>query len=258
LPALADDGSTAPATVPRFWFFLVASYASAVTLAFVFLLLTLGRMKTHPLESLPDIVPKIKHGEVALQVAPPDANVPAGHVLALGESRRFGSVKVTPLQVTQGPLRFENILNANAATRPPSDPVLKLWLKFENVSGNQQFMPLDPVLLFKRHYEDFGNRVLTNQFLCRKDQRRRDGDLHHVYELSATSEYRIAGQDLETVLGPGQSLETFIPSEERLDGLTGNLVWRVQFRKGYHPRTFHGVTTLIDVPFNRSDVKKES
>lgn len=258
MPDIVNTGPTAVAMVPRFWFFMVASYASAMTLAFVFLLLTLGRIKTHPLENLPDVVPKIqKSGEVALQVAPPEANVAPGHLLALGESQRFGSLKVTPLRVTQGPLRFEHMLN-DSAGRSTTEPVLKLWLRFENVSRDQEFMPLDSVLLFKRHYGDFGSRVLTNQFLCRADQRRRDGDLHHLYELSATSEFRIAGQNLETELGPGKSFETFIPSDEHIDDLVGDLVWRVQFRKGYHHHTRHGVTTLIDVPFRRSDVKNES
>jgi hypothetical protein len=258
MPVMAAAGPTEVATVPRFWFLIVASYASAVTLAFLFLLLTLGRMKTHPLESLPDVVPKIQKGEVALEVAPPDANVAPGHVLSLGETRRFGNLNVTPLRVTEGPLRFEHVLNASAADRPPSDPVLKLWLKFENVSRNQSFMPLDALLLFKRYYQEFGKPVLTNQFLCQKSERRRGGILHYVYELSATSEYRIVGQNLDRELGPGQSVEIFIPSEELIDDLTGDLVWRVQFRKGYHPRTFHGVTTLIDVPFNRSDVKNDT
>ena len=132
--------------------------------------------------------------------------------------------------------------------------MLKLWLRFENVSRNQSFSPLDPLLLFKRYYQDLG-RVVTNQFLCRADQRRKDGDLHHMFELSSSSEFRIAGQHLDAVLGPGDSVETFVPSDENIDDLTGDLVWRVQFRKGYHPSTRHGVTTLIDVPFNRSDVK---
>lgn len=257
MPTIVDHGPTPVPMVPRFWFMLAASYASAVTLAFLFLLLTLGRIKTHPLENLPDVVPKIQNGEVALQVAPPDANVAPQHVLALGETRRFGSVNVTPLKVTQGTLQFEHVLKDPTAQRASSQPVLKLWVRFENVSRNQTFSPLDATLLFKRHYADFGNTVLTNQFLCRTEERKRGDGLHHPYELSATSEFRIAGQNLDSVLSPGQSVELFIPSEERIDDLTGDLVWRVQFRKGYHHRTLHGVTTLIDVPFRRQDVSTE-
>jgi hypothetical protein len=243
-------------TVPRFWFLIAVSYASAVTLAFLFLLYLFSHIRTHRLENLPDVVPNIQNGEVALEVAPPDADVPRGHVLHLGESQRFGSLRVTPLRVTEGPLEFEHKLEDPEAARSSSQPVLKLWLRFENVSQDQRFSPLDPLLLFKRHYHELGH-VLTNQFLCRTDERRKDGDLHYVYELSPSSEFEIAGEQLGAVLGPGESVETFIPSEENLDGLTGDLVWRVQFRKGYHPRTRHGVTTLIDVPFRRSEVAAE-
>jgi hypothetical protein len=257
IPLIQTGTPIPPATVPRFWFLVVASYASAMTLAFVFTLLQLAAAKSHQLESLPDVVPKIRNGEVALQIVPPEADVPKGHVLALGESQRYGSVKVTPLRVTQGTLAFEHLLQDPAAVRPPSEPVLKLWLRFENVSRDQKFAPLDPLLLYKRHYGDFGARVLTNQFLCQADQRQRDGNLHHVYELSPTSEFHVAGQKLDTVLEPGAALETFVPSGEQIADLTGDLVWRVQFRKGYHPRTFHGVTTLIDVPFHRRDVTVE-
>ena len=248
--------SAAPATVPKFWFFLVASYASAVTLALLFVLFLIGKIKLHPLESLPDIVPEVRNGEVELKVASPDYDVAPGHVLRVGQSQRFGSLQVTPLRVTEGPLRFEHVLNTAAIQRPPSEPVLKLWLKFENVSSSQTFAPLDPLLLFRREYQ--GRRALTNQFLCAREERRRDGDLRYLYEMSATSEFRLAGQQLETSLAPGQTWETFIPSEERIEDLTGDLVWRVQFRKGYHARTRHGVTTLIDVPFQRKDVKLET
>lgn len=258
LPTISPRDTTAPATVSRSVFLIVASYASALTLAFVFLLLQFLYVKTHQLESLPDLVPEIRHGEAALKIAPPDAKVAPGHVLAVGKSRRYGSLKVTPLKITQGTLRFEHALNDPAAQRTPSEPVLKLWLRFENVSRDQRFSPLDSLLLFKRHYQGLGEPDLTNQFLRPVEEGRSEGSLHYVFELSPTSEFRIAGQQLNKVLGPGESLETFIPSEEQIDDLNGDLVWRVQFRKGYHPRTRHGVTTLIDVPFHRNDVKIES
>lgn len=258
LPEISAGVAAAPAMVSRSLFLMVASYASALSLAFVFLLLQFLSVRTHQLESLPDVVPEIRNGEVALKIAPPDANVAPGHILAVGESQRYGSLKVTPLRVSLGALRFEHALHDPTAQRSPSEPVLKLWLRFENVSRDQRFSPLDSLLLFKRHYQGLGKPELTNQFLCRTDERHPDGNLHHVFELSPTSEFRIAGQQLDQVLGPGESLETFIPSAEQIDDLTGDLVWRVQFRKGYHPRTRHGVTTLIDVPFHRNDVKLES
>ena len=47
-------------------------------------------------------------------------------------------------------------------------------------------------------------------------------------------------------------------SEEEAVELKGDLVWRVQIRKGYHPQSLRGVTTLIDVQFNSQDISNES
>ena len=52
-------------------------------------------------------------------------------------------------------------------------------------------------------------------------------------------------------------METFIPSEEDARNLSGDLVWRFQFRKGYNPTSKRGVTTLIDVRFNSKDIKDD-
>jgi CRISPR/Cas system CSM-associated protein Csm4 (group 5 of RAMP superfamily) len=71
------------------------------------------------------------------------------------------------------------------------------------------------------------------------------------------SEFRMVGQNLSIDLEPGEKLETFIPSDEEATSLSGDLVWRVQFRKGYNPSSKRGVTTLIDVRFNSRDVKDE-
>ncbi|MFG0241087.1 MAG: hypothetical protein ACF8CY_08595, partial [Gimesia chilikensis] len=59
-------------------------------------------------------------------------------------------------------------------------------------------------------------------------------------------------------LEPGQSFETFVATNEAgIDSLTGELVWRLQIRKGYNPKSHRGVTTLIDVVFNSDQIQKE-
>jgi hypothetical protein len=73
------------------------------------------------------------------------------------------------------------------------------------------------------------------------------------------SEWLIVGQHTNAIVEPHQSLETFVPSEEEnLQDLTGDLVWRVHFRKGYGPKTGNGVTTLIDVRFNSDEIKSDA
>lgn len=244
-----------PAAVPWNWFVIVLSYASAVTIVLLYLWLTEGLRRQHALESLPDLVPEVHNGQVAMKVPPPQANVAPGHVLRLGESQRYGSLKVTPVKVTRGPLQFVHAFQEKGAQRQPTQPVWKLWLRFENVSRDQRFAPLDRTLVYKRI---FRRRVYTNNFLCPVDQRREDGQLYYVYDMPEFSEFLVLGQNLGQRVAPGETWETFIPSEEGITEAQGEWVWRVQFRKGYHPVSGRGVTTLIDIHFHADEIIEEA
>lgn len=235
---------------------LIGSYASAVTIVLSYLLFF---TKAHPLESLPDIkVPTRKGGEVALTYYAPKNDLAPGHVLRLGQSERFGSVKVTPVKVTRGIVKFEHGREKGAEARSPTEPLLKLWLKFENVSRDQTFAPLDAMLMFKRKSKSFGETVYANNFLGAAADRKQGGTLLYVYDHPVYSEFVMADQKLDEQVAPGKSWLTFIPSEEEAVQLNGDLVWRFHFRKGYHPRSFNGVTTLVDVEFGSQDITDES
>ena len=236
---------------------VVWSYASAVTIVLVYLLFFI---KAHPLESLPDIkVPTRKGGEVARKYFAPKQELAPGHILRLGQSERFGSVKVTPVKVTRGIVKFEHGRQQGAEARQPTEPLLKLWLKFENVSRDQTFAPLDAVLLFKRNSnKPTGETVYANNFLGAAADRKQGGTLLYVYEHPVYSEFVMADQKLDKQVSPGKSWLTFIPSEEVAVQLNGDLVWRFQFRKGYHPKSRNGVTTLVDVEFSSQDITDES
>ncbi len=234
---------------------IVGSYASAVTLVLVYMLIF---SRTSALESLPDLKPPMnKNGEISWQYNPPVNNVAPGHVLSLGQSRRFGNVKVTPLKVTRGPVNFEHYAGLPGAARLPSEPVLKLWVKFENVSRNQTFSPLDPQLLFTRDVRNLGESIRANGFVTTEADRKKGKPLFYFFDIPVLSEFRIIGQNLNRDLAPGDTVESFVPSEEDALNLKGDLVWRFQFRKGYHPKSMRGVTTLIDVRFNSKDIVDE-
>lgn len=259
-PAAVLPAVTPGDVVPRKQFLMVASYASAVTLILIYVLF-LRPVRTHQLESLPDLKPPVDaSGEVGMKVAPPDADVAPGHVLRLGESRRFGNVRVTALRVTRARLAFRHFDKSNKSKRESSAPVLKLWLKLENVSSDQTFAPLDRLIVYKRGFADSGVIVKTNAFLGAETERRkgREGHLHYLYPLPEESEWLISGQVIDDELAPGATLETFLPSEENVD-LTGNdLVWRFQFRKGYNPGSHRGVLTLVDVRFRPDQIEDEA
>ncbi len=235
---------------------VVWSYASAVTIVLIYLLFFI---KAHPLESLPDIkVPTRKGGEVALTYYAPKNDLAPGHVLRLGQSERFGSVKVTPVKVTRGIVKFEHGREKGAEARSPTEPLLKLWLKFENVSRDQTFAPLDAMLMFKRKSKSFGETVYANNFLGAAADRKQGGTLLYVYDHPVYSEFVMADQKLDEQVAPGTSWLTYIPSEEEAVQLSGDLVWRFHFRKGYHPKSRNGVTTLVDVEFSSQDITDES
>ena len=70
------------------------------------------------------------------------------------------------------------------------------------------------------------------------------------------SNFVLTGQNAGKVVAPGETLETWIASEPIPDDWNpaGPLRWRVQFRKGVNSATKNGVTTLIDVNFNVSEI----
>ncbi|MBM4076758.1 MAG: hypothetical protein FJ267_14110, partial [Planctomycetes bacterium] len=148
---------------------VVGTYASVVTILLIYQYLF---SRQHALESLPDLVPPIQNGSVGWIGVKPEHEAAPGHKLVLGQSQRFGNIRVTPLKVTRSPLTFEHYLGEKSAAREPSQPVLKLWLKFENVSTNQSVAPLDRTLLFKRRYDADGNGgIFSYGFIGMKSNR---------------------------------------------------------------------------------------
>ncbi|QDT87854.1 hypothetical protein [Gimesia chilikensis] len=255
-----------PKTVSKRLFTLTLTYAIAATIMVAMLLYAKYQGDPHQLESLPDLKPPIKNDEIALQLVPENAELPPGHTLQLGgPGRRFGNVMVTPLRVTRGPLEFEHYTGDASRTREPtSSDVLKLYLKFENMSDDQTFEPLDQKLLLSRvPGKNPDSPMRANNFVSRVDQLHPDGERVLVYDMPPSWEWNIKGQNINQEstpqkLEPGQSFETFVATNEAgIDSLTGELVWRLQIRKGYNPKSHRGVTTLIDVVFNSDQIQKE-
>ncbi len=242
-------------TVSKAMFVVLISYASAMTLGFGWLLY---QMKTGGagggLEALPDPVPAKKTG---FQWYPPRTVMTAGHNLEIGDSQRFGNIKVTVLKVTRGPIKFQHFANANQSRRP-TFPVLKLWLRFENVSEDQVIAPLDDQLLFRRSGNNY-TEYKSSQFVCRSDEKNKTKPkIVIAYDHIVGSGWDLANLPLEKPLAPRESREYYVPTcEQGLDDLVGNLVWRVHIRKGYSSKG-NGVTTLFEVHFNSKEIGDES
>lgn len=254
-PAPATARPPAEPGVSRFAFRLVVSYASAVTLAALYLLWqSTGK---GDLESLPDLEPpRVKGREASMLGVPPSAPMNPGHTLRLGESERFGSVRVTPLKVVREPIEFVHFDPSVKFEHGQTAPVLKLYLKFENVSVDQEFRPLDDKLVYNRQPDKKRPDLYrANNFVCNAGDKSDASKLILMYHRSPTDSFDVKGQNLSTEMKPGQTYETFLATtEEGLETLQGDLLWRVHFRKGYNPTSGRGVTTVIEVAFHTSEV----
>ena len=231
---------------------VVGSYASLLTIYAIYTIL-FGR--AHQLESLPDLKTVQQRGGRAA-VPAPENDLPPGHQLRLGQSQRYGEIQVTPIKVTRGPLVFTHYTGDATRERSPSEPVLKMWLKFENVSSGKAITPIDNTLMYFRRGLD--KVVSYNVIFPESERKNKKAQFFYNFDrIAADSEWLIVGQNANRVLAPHESFETFVPSEENINGLSGNFVWRVHIRKGYGPKTGNGVTTLIDIHFNSDDIKPD-
>lgn len=256
LSSIPTPSVSAPRGVSRQTFTLVRNYAIAVTIAVIILIFKLLNPNMSALESLPDVKPPKKDDKIVYKLVPEAAEMPPGHLLTLGQSQRYGNLKVTPLRVTREPVEFVHHLGETGVSREPGPDIVKLWFEFENLSNDQHIAPLDE-LVFRRDDNDFEN-VRSNNFVCRKSQKKKGGELVFVYDLNEFDIWNLKDQHVEQEIAPGEKLETYIPTtEEGVAQLLNSdepLVWRVHFRKGYSPRKY-GVTTVIEVAFESSDIQ---
>jgi hypothetical protein len=233
-------------------------YAIAVTLLLLFCLLT-GRLTfraNHSLESLPDLRPL---GPNEFLKVPDGTELPIGHLLKPGESRRFGDLVITPVRITREPLQFEGFLNRTPEQTLTTAPVLQLWVRFENVSDEYSFPPFDSGLMSHRAPPAGTDQsTIANSFLQVTGGSGAEPIRILNFLQSLDSNFLIIGQNSGKVLAPGELMEACFASSTDIQNLTldesSKLTWRIQFRKGVHWDSGHGVTTLVDVVFTGSDI----
>lgn len=236
------------------------SYTILVTAGLIMAIYYIFRAPTSNLESLPDVKPVEKSGKVVRQLVPEKANMPRGHTLALNETQRFGNIEVTPLKVTQGPLVLVGRDYVEESRKIQEEgTVLKLWVRFKNVSEDQTIAPLDDDLLFFRDYRDDRKAgALANNFVCPAEEKSEQGNLVLVYDHNVDDDYDLKDEKIGMELKPGEEVEMYIPTEpDGWDELQGPLIWRVHIRKGYSPSNY-GVTTIFEVAFPSDAIESEA
>jgi uncharacterized Zn finger protein (UPF0148 family) len=262
-PSTAPSGRSIQKTdqhsVPTRWFIILASYASAITIVCLWLLFRM-MSGVHQL-NLDDPADALIRGQKTVRVYSVNLQLPPGHELQIGDRQRYGHIVVEALKVSRGRLEFVHFNGEQGTVKEPTAPVLKLWLRFENVSDDQTIAPLDSILLYsnrirtEQNYEEFH----ANNFVVGRDVDKNSvGRLLHVYDLNTDDVWDLKDQQLGKKLKPGESFVIYVPTGAKgVEEMVGDLVWRLHFRKGYSPSK-RGVTTLIDVKFNSRAIQNEA
>jgi hypothetical protein len=242
------------------------SYSILATLAIVILYMRL-QASPSPFEYLSDLQGDFKgathekQGTISYERLQPDSPLPAKLQLDLGQSITLGDVEVTPLKVE---LRSIKIFSAGLPPVEPDEPALALYLRLKNISQDCRFCPTDPY--FERRWKAegrSGSKPYT--FLEMGDERFYGGPLAWQSGRQADESETVEGQR-HRVLDPGETVTTFVCTDPedrmvaRLAGYQGELLWRVQVRRGLVREGDREApaTAVIGVRFAPADIRKSS
>jgi hypothetical protein len=234
-------------------------YSVLATVAVVYLISLLYlQPQRHPFEMLPDEGdhPGASHVRQKIDFRrTPLLDMPARLRVRLGQSLTIGAIKVTPLRA-----ELRRIRKRTAGDAEPVESrgeCLLLWLELKNVSRDVAFRPLDRY--FNRHWQEKFESDMPFTYLEADGRRFYGGP-----ELDGRQ--TVEGQDYDTVLGPGETMTTFVctdpdapgnPVARLLAGYRGPLLYRVRLRRGLIP--FRGkevsATAVIGVELSGDDVE---
>jgi hypothetical protein len=204
----------------------------------------------HPLEMVPDIegdrpTKKKDPGSGQSILFPkPSMDLPDNLKLALGQTLRLGELEVEPLRVERGRIQ---IVEAGKNPETPEGEALKLYLRVKNISADLPYYPLDDY--FTRYWRADGKRKLDELRTAREPYTQLVIGGQHFYggatlwnpRGSDKPSEQVVGQKYDTLLRPGEQLETFVctdPEDKDIDkALDKNkqgqkLLWKVQVRRG--------------------------
>jgi len=219
---------------------LVTSYASAVTLALIWVLWT-GR-ELYPLSSPSEsgreagLLESRRGGPVRPAKSVPP--LPARNVVAVGTAIRLGDVEVLPGVIARRSVDLVRLDGFTGETREV-ESVLVLSLRLTNRSAHAAISPLEPAFVRDPSQGDDRSFLETG-----------DGRRISMLRLATESEWSISDQHFP-MLKPGEAADTIIVTEPVQPGdLAGTLTWHVKLRTGTYQ------TDVVGVRFKAADVSE--
>jgi hypothetical protein len=218
---------------------LVSSYASALTLGFLWFLLT-GRgappqraAETVTADSAVDLTTRTS---VPSRVGEAPQPLPNHNLVDLGKTLRLGDLELTPLSIAHRSVYLYRLEGATGEERE-SQNSLVLTLRLTNRSETQVFSPLDRSFVRDSRAAEDDTYIDSS-----------DGPRIPMFHLADESEWSIQDQEFP-VLKPGQTAETIVVSEPvHSTRLAGRLTWRIKLRT----RTYQ--TDVAGIRFSAADI----
>ncbi|HWE36863.1 MAG TPA: hypothetical protein VG406_09885 [Isosphaeraceae bacterium] len=241
-PDLAPSVDDAPAAAGRrssLSLVLLASYASAMTLACAWLLVQSRRHREAPPTMEPPRSAVVRDGPARTgrwqkDEGPPP--IPADHRTTLGKTLKVGDLEITPLEVVRGPVRLvRETPESGRRRRDGGDDALKLRLRLRNRSADTTFAPLDETFVRDR------DRGRPDSFI-------EDGPDDRIapYPLAVRSEWAIVGQEFRD-LHPGEAFESIVVSAADARLPAGSTpTWHIRLRTGADRDAVIGVDFRAD------------
>jgi hypothetical protein len=237
-----DDEDDDPPRGPSLLTLVLFSYASAVTLGLIWVLFTGRTLREREpgdnataADASPDPGRRAKASRRIVVPTP----IAAEHMTTLARPVVLGSLEVTPLAVTSGPVRLKHLVGGHETTDGGAD-ALKLKLRLKNISTDLVFAPLDEAFL-REHAQGGADSLIETS----------TGGQIDMYPLSVSSELAIEGQPFKET-HPGESFESIVVSAaDSTPKRTPDMTWRVRLRTGIN------LTDTIGVRFRESDIKPE-
>ncbi|WP_165224568.1 hypothetical protein [Aquisphaera insulae] len=218
---------------------LLASYASAVTLALAWILWTgrgLHRPSPEPsdTEAVATDPSEPGHGLIA-RPSPP---LPRGNLVGVSSKARLGGLDVHPTGISFGNSRLERLHGVAGEARDVSN-VLILSLRLKNRSSDQSFVPLETSFVRDSGHADDGTYIETA-----------NGRRVPMYHLAVESEWSFPDQHFDE-LKPGEQADTVLVSQPvRLADLAGPFTWHVKLRTEPYRKE------VLGIRFRASEIKR--
>lgn len=207
-------------------FVLLSSYASAVTLALIWLLWTgQGQRATGP-ETLP-VPTRVEPAKRAAKLTP----IPKERITGLGIPLVLGSLEFTPLEILARPVRLDG-----GGAESGGDSLI-LRARFKNLSKSEVFAPLLRDLIRVKDSGESETLIET------------EGEPIETYPLAVASERMIAGQSFAE-LKPGEAMETILASDrDAKSRLSAAMIWRIKLHVGADR------SEIVGIKFGSEDVR---